>query len=337
MKEPLTKNQKLARNSLLSKIETGEYALRANPCICGKMMDILIANRDRYNISIRTVLCQACGLVRSDPYYNTVTLSHFYNDEYRKLYAIKAGSVEDFFIEQTGFGKHIYDFLAEKIFKREIKGKNVLEIGCGAGGILETFKKMGNEVAGCDYGESYIQFGKSKGLNLFAGGSDTLLNTGLADIIILNHTFEHMTQPTKELEQIKKLLAPNGILYISLPGIYSIHDTYAGKLINGYLQNAHVWYFTLKTLTSLLSKCGFQLIAGNEIIMAVYKIGLTSQKMEVESPEKILYYLKKTKKLRWYYGLKKFSLRHSAFETLRRFGPLYKMTRTIYRKAKKIQ
>lgn len=329
----LTKTQIETRNAIIKKMKTGEYALRENPCLCGEKRNVLLAEKDRYNIPIRTVLCHSCGLVRSDPYYTPEALITFYKNDYRTLYAGNWKSLEEFFLEQKTFGEHILTFPTKKVIGGAIKNIKVFEIGCGAGGILEAFRETGNEVFGCDYDQIYLEFGKKKGLNLVAGDSTALRQFGKADIIILNHTLEHMTQPEKELEQIRKLLNPEGILYIALPGIYSIHDTYRGDLME-YLQNAHVWYFTLKTLNSLLVKSGFQFIDGNEIIMAVYKMGNANKKLENENPEKILAYLKKTKNLRWYYGLKKFSPRHTAFETLRRFPALYKITRSLYRKFK---
>lgn len=323
-----------ARNRVVEKMRTGEYSLIENPCLCGGQSDIILAKRERFDIPIRTVLCRACGIVRSDPYYDGKTVVAFYENEYRKLYGGNAVATEKFFTEQEGFGTYIYDFLNENIFKGEIRNKNIFEIGCGAGGILETFRKHGNKVFGCDYGESYLEFGRKKGLSLVAGGSSSLKQFGKADIIILNHTLEHMTHLPDELKQVRELLSLGSILYIALPGIYYIHDSYRGNLKN-YLQNAHIWYFTLKTLNSTLAKAGFELMVGDEKIMAVYKASRENQKLEAENPEKILSYLKKTKNLHWYYELKNFSIRHFAFETLRRTGPLYRITRAVYRKLKK--
>ncbi len=331
----LTSEQIKSRDKVINKVRTGEYVLIPNPCLCKATTSVILANKDRYDIPVRTVLCLTCGLVRSDPYYDEKTLSDFYDNEYRLLYTGKELATESFFREQEGFGQYIYDFLAKNIFKDEITNKKIFEVGCGAGGILQTFKNRDNAVFGCDYGKDYLEFGKNRGLDLITGGSSSLSQFGKADIVILNHTLEHIPNLQKELDVIRQLLSPSGILYIALPGIYYIHDTYRGRFVGSYLQNAHVWYFTLKTLNATLARSGFQLVAGNEIIMAIYKAGTPNQKTEAENPNKILAYLKKTKNLTWYYRLKKFSPRHTAFETLRRFGPLYRVTRALYRKFKK--
>ena len=144
-----------------------------------------------------------------------------------------------------------------------------------------------------------------------------------------------MPNLAEELDRIKELLSPTGILYIALPGIYYIHDTYRGNLME-YLQNAHIWYFTLKTLNSTLAKSNFQLVTGNETIIAVYKIGASNQKLELENSEKVLYYLKKTENLRWYYALLAFSPKHEIKEfllkMLRKNDTSYFWCRNVYRK-----
>ena len=326
----MTNTMRATRDTVVLKMKTGEYALVETACLCGEKKYILLANKDRYDIPIQTVLCHACGLVRSNPYYTDKTLADFYSKEYRLLYNGTQEATSEFFFEQRAFGRHIMTFLSEKVFGGEIKGKKIFEIGCGAGGILEAFRENGNDVFGCDYGEAYIAFGKNKGLHLVAGGASTLRQFGTADIVILNHVLEHIPRPAEELTQIKELLSPTGTLYIALPGIYYIHDTYRGNLTE-YIQNAHAWYFTLKTLNSTLAVSGFQLVVGNEIIMAAFRKSDTPILPEKENWKNVLRYLKKTKRLRWYYGLKKFSPRHTAFETLRRIGPLYGVIRKLYR------
>ncbi len=330
----LTRIQLENRDAVISKTKSGIYRLTSLPCLCGESKsDVIIANRDRYGIPIQIVLCMSCGLMRSDPYYDDATLASFYAKEYRPLYVDRNKSTADFFSEQITFGRHIKNFLEKEVLKEEIQNKLIFEIGCGAGGILQAFNENGNKIAGCDYGIEYVEFGKQKGLRLLPGGAETLKSIGKADIIILNHTLEHMRNPQKELLTIQELLAPEGILYIALPGIFFIHDTYKGNL-SEYLQNAHSWYFTKKTLGRLLSDSGFEMIAGNEMIMSTYRVGRATKLAEKETSKKVYSYINHIKRFGWYYRLKNFSIRHTAFETLRNTGPLYRLLRTIYRKWK---
>jgi hypothetical protein len=65
------------------------------------------------------------------------------------------------------------------------------------------------------------------------------------------------------------VLANDGYVYVELPGILSIHRTYGDILL--FLQNAHLYHFTLATLTFLMAKAGFRLVKGDEYIHALFQ------------------------------------------------------------------
>lgn len=332
-----TQAQKQTIDLFKQKLRSGEYTEVANPCLCGANKSSIVETKDRYGIDQKIVLCDDCGLMRADPYYDDKTTNSFYENEYRKIYRNpNHRSVADFFKEQTGFGQYIFEFLEKNYFKNGIHNKKVYEVGCGAGGILQTFKNAGNEVAGCDFDEEYLNFGKANGLNLLKGDVAELEKLEPADIVILNHTLEHIKHPKETLLKIRNILKSDGVLYIALPGIYYIHDTYHGKL-KSYLQNAHVWYFTIKTLTSLLQTAEFELIYGNEVIMAIYRKG-SHKNTDKESSEKIKKYLRKVKIMRPLLAVKSFSpshfLRTNLLNTLRKNETVYNKAKNIYRKIK---
>jgi predicted SAM-dependent methyltransferase len=98
---------------------------------------------------------------------------------------------------------------------------------------------------------------------------EVLQDFGKADLIILNHILEHFKYPAQELIKIKSLLNEKGILYIALPGIFSIKQSYGNFL--SFLQNAHTYHYCLLTLDYILSLAGFKRLYGREVIKAVYR------------------------------------------------------------------
>ena len=61
--------------------------------------------------------------------------------------------------------------------KMEIVNALIVEIGCGAGGILQYFKDNGNEVYGVDLDSEYIEFGRvNYNLNIETGTIDNVIN-----------------------------------------------------------------------------------------------------------------------------------------------------------------
>lgn len=304
MFEAISDNQKKFVDVFLSKLKNGEYVETTNKCLCGHSDDLMLSDCDRYHIKIKTVICKNCGLVRSNPYYTNKTLEQFYKNEYRGIYSDSKICDKAFFDDQVLIGESLYQYL-KLFFKSDIRNKKIIEIGCGAGGILEFFKKKGNKVNGCDYGEDYVNFGKKKGLNILVGGMEVFGNDR-ADVVILNHVLEHFTDPVGELLKVKKLLKQDGVVLVSVPGIYNIHRAYFDFQL--FLQNAHAYYFTLKTLSYVFGLAGYKMETGNENIRAIFKQDkeLVVKKIFLrEKSSDIIRYLKNIRLYSFFYSLEK--------------------------------
>ncbi|MCK5605251.1 methyltransferase domain-containing protein, partial [Candidatus Pacearchaeota archaeon] len=122
---------------------------------------------------------------------------------------------------------------------------------------------------GCDLGSKYLEYGRERGLLLEHGEIDSLSKYGPAQLIFLNHVLEHFKFPVKSIEGLSNLLVDDGYLYIELPGIFNMHNTYGDFLL--FLQNAHLYHFTLDTLTCVMSRAGFRLVKGDQTIRALYQ------------------------------------------------------------------
>lgn len=82
---------------------------------------------------------------------------------------------------------------------------------------------------------------------------------------------EHIRLLQDELQLVKKLCHEKTIVYIGVPGLLSIHRN-SGDFLR-YLQNAHLYHFSLGTLLNLFQKHGFSLIYGDEHIHSLFAIG----------------------------------------------------------------
>ena len=261
--------QSEAVRNFLQEIEQGMVTLTEVNCLCDARSDVPIASYDRYGIPLTTVLCTNCGLIRSNPYYDEASLMRFYRDYYRSIYTGWKGdkAVEYIFDYEYRLGERVHSLLTE--CSSPIP-KLVYDIGCGAGGTLSYFAEQGARVVGCDFDERYISYGLARGLDIRLGSVESLPNEK-ADLIILNHCLEHMLAPINFLKQVRECLSDNGIIFVSVPGVFRIHATYGD--ISSFLQNAHVWHFSLATLDFVMSKAGYKRVWGNEDISALYVRG----------------------------------------------------------------
>ncbi|KAA5821483.1 class I SAM-dependent methyltransferase [Algibacter amylolyticus] len=254
-----------------NKVEIGNYHFEYISCpICNSNDKDLIGEKDRYGLFFSTNLCQKCGLVYTSPRMIQESYNSFYNLEYRKLYGGSEEVSPTFFQFQKKFGKRIYTFLSNHnlLSKTPI---NVLEVGCGAGGILDHFRDEGHFVKGIDLGEKYINYGISKyNLDLEVGSLKDITLEVKPDLIIYSHVLEHILDLNYELSLLKKHIKPETIVYIEVPGIKEIHKNYNYDILK-YFQNAHTFHFTLNSLTNLFNKHGFELIYGNQFVMSAFK------------------------------------------------------------------
>ena len=237
------------------KVEDGVYVTVPNKCVCGSDSDELIAVRDRYGIRINTVICKHCGLIRANPYYDKKTLADFYSNEFDEIYrgGIELG-FDDYFEKRVAAGEQIIETLKDSSIS--LNNQTVYEIGCAGGGVLKAFQNLGCNVIGVDYNKNMIESGKEKGLDLRFGSTESLLGCEPADIIILNHVLEHITEPIATLKEMRKILKDSGILFVEVPTIEVISSTYKNNIFS-YIQNAHIFYFSLHTLRYILECSGY--------------------------------------------------------------------------------
>lgn len=286
--EQLSDLQKDALNRFSEKVSKGYYKFEKSSCLCGKEDGALISSRDRYTLPVNTNLCRACGSMWTTPRMTEDTLSNFYEEDYRPIYVGAEESSDDFFTNQINQGEKIYRFT--KPYIKDAKEFKVFDIGCGAGGVLIPFKKSGCQTFGSDLGSQYLQRGRDEGLTLENGEAVSLRQYGSANLIILSHVLEHFPYPLKSIQEIASLLVDEGYVYVELPGVFSIHKTYGDTLL--FLQNAHLYHFTLNTLASLMAKAGFKLVQGDESICALFQ--KTNSVIETDSTnqyQKVLRYL----------------------------------------------
>jgi len=295
--QELNELQNAMKRQIDKKVEQKVYQFESVPCcICHSLNFEKLSEKDRYGLYMPVVICCDCGLIQTNPRMTQQSYNIFYNEEYRKLYTGNILPNSDFFNNQFRTGGLIFHFLNSNItFKKPLSDIRVIEIGCGAGGILQYFKEKGCNVQGVDLGAEYIEFGRSQyDLNLKTGGIADISSDEAFDIVIYSHVLEHILNPNEEIHHIKRILRTDGIVYIELPGVKSLrYNNYDLDFLK-YLQNAHTYHFTLTTLNNLMQTNGYKLVAGNENIYSIFntQIGIGTSYTTISDFDEILKYLR---------------------------------------------
>jgi SAM-dependent methyltransferase len=259
----ITPTQAAARDRVASAINSGRWTLVENPCCCGSSGegDVTVALEDRYGLPFSQILCGNCGVIRSGKTFPADVIGDFYDVEYRPLYSGSKTAGQAFFEDQYQTGLRFVRTLLAKLAS-DRRG-SVLEIGCGAGGILKALQDSGwGPVTGIDLGGDYLEFGRKAGLNLLQGDYRSLISPGSQQLVVLSHVLEHLPDPLQVLREVKALIRPGGYVLIEVPGILNLHRQYA--FVSHYFQGAHIYNFTLDHLAFMLKACGFELVEGSE-------------------------------------------------------------------------
>ena len=240
--------------SFNEKIKSKYYKFQYRKCLCNQSDYHVIAKHDTFGIKQNIVFCKNCGFIYCNPRLTDESYKKFYeSDEYRLIY-----SGSDYLSKMHAlFGTSGYIFEILKPICQEKKLKSVLEFGCGAGWNLLDFQKDGefSEVVGVDYSKELVKIGKGYGSDIRSGSIDHIPDKKF-DVIILSHVVEHLTEFYQDMGKILAHLNDNGIVYVGVPNLddFTIEQ----------FQNAHVSYFTPRTLDCYLSKLGLNEIQGGK-------------------------------------------------------------------------
>ncbi|MGV3589345.1 MAG: class I SAM-dependent methyltransferase [Adhaeribacter sp.] len=261
------------KKQIEEKVLQKSYGFENIDCaICESQEFEILAEKDRYGLFFPVVVCRKCGLVQTNPRMTQEAYNEFYDKEYRRLYVGEHNPEKDFYNIQYPRGQKILEYLNENNVKLNKETPFVLEIGCGAGGVLQNFKEAGYKVQGIDLGREYLDYGREKHkLNLSSGSIHSLVLSEKPDLIIYSHVLEHVLDLKKELTAIKSICSNTTLVYIEVPSIKNLSH-YHNDLLR-YLQNAHTYHFSLTTLNNLFLSNGFVMNAGNEKVRALYSVG----------------------------------------------------------------
>lgn len=150
-----------------------------------------------------------------------------------------------------------------KIIQKFKKGGSILEVGCSTGLMLSLFKKRGWRVTGVEISKKAAAAAKRRDLRVFTTPFEKVDLSEKFDLIVFNHTLEHLNNPREVIKKTRAVLKSDGLIYIDLPNFGS----FSAKILKTrwplLLPDEHLWHFSYLPLSMLLKEMGFKVIFDN--------------------------------------------------------------------------
>ncbi len=264
------------RNSLYKKNIITQSHLCCPLCKCNE--GEIIAEIDREGIPSKTVICKQCGFVFNNSFIADPV--DFYSRDWGED---RWGDPENNFINRTksdAFSWKRMAYIVKNIGRDFNKIKSVFEVGCGDGCNLLPYHLIGKKVVGCDFDANFLAVGRNRGMDLFEGGIENVPAGDKFDLVMLIHSFEHMSNLDEVVHNVASRLNPGGVVFIEVPGIVNWNQTKKTTMsamglsssnnIIGHLQFQHNYYFDLEHLKYVWERNGFEMIEGDEWVRAIF-------------------------------------------------------------------
>ncbi|HEV8081538.1 MAG TPA: class I SAM-dependent methyltransferase [Chitinophagaceae bacterium] len=169
----------------------------------------------------------------------------------------------------------------KRLIKKCTKLSNgkVLDIGAGTGAFLHTMNNAGWGITGLEPDESAREKGKKLyGLNLQPSVELFNLSPQTFDAITLWHVLEHVHELHEYIVQLKKLLKPNGYLFIAVPNYTSYDAGVYKEFWAGYDVPRHLYHFSPHSIIQLLLLHGLKIKEIKPMWYDSFYVSLLSEK-----------------------------------------------------------
>ncbi len=218
------------------------------PCnLCGGTQVSTLSNKSRSGKPLRTVICQACGLVWSDPRPHDAR--QFYEEEYRLSYK-HTYHPKPKHVLRAG---HVALSRFEKIEPLLSSRKAVLDVGTGGGEFAYLLQSLGHGVSGIEPNRGYADYSiQEYGLTVQVGFvQDAVFPPESFDVVTIWHVLEHTEDPGCILALLRSWLKPDGTLVVEVPNVEATCQAPSSTF-----HEAHLYNFNVVSLRRLAKKHG---------------------------------------------------------------------------------
>lgn len=219
----------------------------SRPCPCGGDL----ATEVQVARGLTLLRCRRCRLLARPEMPSVQALHQWYRDQYWVRYES----------EQTGAARgNLYAHTLDWLGEHDPHPGTLVDVGCGAGQLLELCRKRGWKGIGYDPSEAAVAYARARGLEAHA---QPWPPCPLADESVTAVTFvnalDHLRDPFAALQEARRILKPGGWLYVRVPNapVQARLIQFLSPLRLDHLAVLHLFGFGREALRYHLLRLGF--------------------------------------------------------------------------------
>lgn len=208
------------------------------------------SENELYKLPMRLLFCSSCELVQISPDVDDDILF----SDYR-------------YISSIGMQNHFNEFANWFSQKFDVsKAKKILEIGCNDGPLLDALTVKGFQPIGIDPADNIAEMAIKKGFNVIKDffNSQAVVKYDLSenfDVVISCNSFAHVSNVCELAESVSKSLNSQGLFIVEVQSVFDMIRTNSLD----FVYHEHKYYYSIKSISNLLSRYGLYLIDGHKI------------------------------------------------------------------------
>ena len=163
----------------------------------------------------------------------------------------------------------------------------LLDIGCGAGSLLEAARRAGWDADGQEISASAAEYVRSQGFKVFQGDlSNAPYPDNHFDIVTASELIEHVADPLPMLNKTASILRPGGLLWATTPNARSFSSRMLGVKWSTVCPPEHLQLFSANGIRKLFERAGFRHVSVRSRGCNPFEIwhGLRSGQKQIPEP-----------------------------------------------------
>jgi SAM-dependent methyltransferase len=139
------------------------------------------------------------------------------------------------------------------------KGNRLLDVGCGAGSLLEAARRAGWDAEGVEVSLPSVEHVRARGFEVFYGElAAARFPAASFDVVTASEILEHLPEPQELLREIARVVRPGGLFWGTTPHGRGLSARALGVGWSAVHPPEHLQLFSLGGLRALLASAGFR-------------------------------------------------------------------------------